>query len=552
MRTASRRLVASVGLIAAPMVLMAQAQQLRGVLRDSVTRAPIGGAVITLADEGGRPLARAISNENGLYRVGLAAGARTVTVMRIGYRPRTIRFTAAETLDIAMSPIPPLLEPVTVRAGANCPSRRDRLQALSLLQQARAGLLATVTARETNRATLIRLKFVRQMDERDRRIVELHVALDSSGGLSESFGAVRSGAQFVANGFVGPTSGDRVPTHYGPDAETLLDDDFAAGYCFQIGDPDRARPHEIGLVFTPAGRKRGRVDIDGTLWIDTVAKSLHDIQFTYVGDDIPLGAPRTGGHIEFRTMGNGIVIIDRWVLRLYGVRSDTTWGARNYSIRPVFHYQDVGGEVATATWDDGFSWQAPLGSLRALAVDYQNQVARGVVVRLKGTDYIASPNARGILEIPYLLPGPYVATVVDPVLERLGITLPTSLTFEAERDSVTQRSFSIPQREEFVLTSCLHANEDEAQSAPMQIRVIDAFGRPAAYAMLEISKNDGSPDQTVVESLDTDDNGVTRSCLLFRDGDPFDVTVTRAQEAPFKGHYRYHDAAMTIRLREKP
>jgi hypothetical protein len=530
----------------------ARAQRLRGVVRDSITQTPIGGAVVTLADAAGRPLARAISNENGIYFVSVAAAARTVNVLRIGFRPRTLPFAGGEKLDIAMSPIPPLLEPVTVRAGANCPRRRDRLQALSLLQQARAGLLATVTARQTNRATLVRLKFVRQMDEADRHIVKQRVALDSAGGLSESFGAVRSGAEFVAKGFVDRTRDDRIPTHYGPDAETLLDDAFAAGYCFQIGDRDRNRPNQIGLVFKPATRQRGRVDIDGTLWIDTVAKSLRDIQFTYVGDDVPRGAPRTGGHIEFRTMGNGIVIIDRWVLRLYGVRQDTTWEIGGYSVRPAFHYQDVGGEVASATWDDGFTWQASLGSLRALAVDYQNQAARGVVVRLEGTDYIASPNASGILEMPYLLPGPYVATVVDPVLERLGITLPTSLLFEAERDSVTQRSFSIPQREEFVLTSCLHANTSEAHPEPMRIRVIDPFGKPVAYAAVEISRDNGAPNQAVVESLDTDDNGVARSCLLFRDGDPFDVTVTRGENAPFKARYRYRDAAMTIRLKEKP
>jgi len=85
---------------------------------------------------------------------------------------------------------------------------------------------------------------------------------------------------------------------------------------------------------------------------------------------------------------------------------------------------------------------------RALAVSYQSQIVGGIVVRLKDTDYLASPNARGIIEIPYLLPGPYVPTVVDSALQRLGITLPTSLTFEAERDSLTQRSFSVPQREE--------------------------------------------------------------------------------------------------------
>ena len=34
--------------------------------------------------------------------------------------------------------------------------------------------------------------------------------------------------------------------------------------------------------------------------------------------------------------------------------------------------------------------------LRALAVDYRDNIASGIVVRLKGTDYLASPNQRGI------------------------------------------------------------------------------------------------------------------------------------------------------------
>ena len=247
-------------------------------------------------------------------------GANAVSTLRIGFRPRTVPYDGGARLDLTMTPIPPLLEPVTVRAATNCPARSDRLQALSLLQQARAGLLATVTARKTNRAALVRLRYLRHYDARGRR--DCRTARDSRlGG--------RARARLSARCAVARSSwprglpiGERlaVPIHYGPDAETLLDDDFAAGYCFQISDPDAARPTEIGLGFKPSSRKNGRVDIQGTLWIDTVSKALHDIQFDYVGDDRPFGAPQTGGHIQFRQMGNGIVIIDRWALRLWTAR----------------------------------------------------------------------------------------------------------------------------------------------------------------------------------------------------------------------------------------
>lgn len=535
----------AIGVVAA---VSAHAQQLRGIVRDSATQTPLGGVVITLTDGSGRALGRAISNERGAYVVGPTTGAQTVGALRIGFRPRTVPFVDGPTLDLSMTPIPPLLEPVTVRAAASCPTRSDRLQALSLLQQARAGLLATVTARQTNRASLVRLRFIRDIDERGTHILEQRVAVDSTDGLSESFEAVRSGAEFVAEGFVDRKSRNGIPIHFGPDAETLIDDDFAAGYCFQIADRERTRPNEIGLAFRPASRRNGRVDIEGTLWIDTVAKSLHDIQFIYVGDLRPMGAPQTGGHIEFRSMNNGIVIIDRWTLRLSTVRPDTNAAG---TVRAAFYYQDVGGEVASATWNDGFSWEAPLGTLRALAVDYRNFIARGVVVRLRNTDYIASPNERGILEIPHLLPGPYVVIVTDSALQRLGITLPTSLVFEAERDSTTQRSFTLPNHEEFVLQSCLRLGADGQQAPPMSIRVIDAFGKPVSGATVDIVRDDGSPNQSVTESLDTDENGKTQSCLIYHRGDPFDVTVNYGAEPPFTSHYRYRDASITIRLQEK-
>src|SRR3954466_4923056 len=141
------------------MSAVAGAQDLRGTVTDSATRSPLSGVVISLLDGRGRVLSRAISNENGLYRAAPTGGANAVSTLRIGFRPQTVPYDGGARLDLMMTPIPPLLEPVTVRAATNCPRRSDRLQALSLLQQARAGLLATVTARKTDRASVIRLHY---------------------------------------------------------------------------------------------------------------------------------------------------------------------------------------------------------------------------------------------------------------------------------------------------------------------------------------------------------------------------------------------------------
>jgi carboxypeptidase family protein len=546
-----RRAAISSVVLAFALARVAHAQDLRGTVRDSATQTPLSGVVVTLLDANGRVVSRAISNENGLYRALPTTGARAVSTLHIGFRPHTVPYDGRARLDLTMTPIPPLLEPVTVRAATNCPARADRLQALSLLQQARAGLLATVTARKTNHASLVRLRFVRHYDERGRRIVEQHVSVDSAGDLTESFGAVRTGAQFVADGFTDRKS-IGVPVHYGPDAETLLDDGFAAGYCFHVADPVGVRPTEIGLGFRPGSRKRGRVDVQGTLWIDTVSKTLRDIEFEYVGDDQPLGGVQSGGHIEFRQMGNGIVIIDRWALRLPAPGADTTVDARGAQvIRTIYHVQEAGGEVASATWDDGFSWEASLGSLRASATHYREPAEGGLVLRLRDTDYRASPNAQGVFEISHLLPGPYVGVVTDAALEQLGITIPTPLAFEAQRDSLVQRSFSIPRDEIFVRESCLRATNMDIEESRMAIRVVDSFGKPVGNATVDITRDDGSPDRSVSESLDTDDKGLVRSCLIYHNEDEFVVTVTRGGEPPYTEVFHYRGNDITIRMKPR-
>ena len=51
-----------------------------------------------------------------------------------------------------MAPLPNLIQAVHVIANSRCRVRKDRAEALGLWEQARAGLLATIVAREENPA----------------------------------------------------------------------------------------------------------------------------------------------------------------------------------------------------------------------------------------------------------------------------------------------------------------------------------------------------------------------------------------------------------------
>src|SRR5687768_8972555 len=169
------------------------AQQVRGTVRDSTTGLPIAGAVITTMDSLDRVGRRSVTNERGSYFV-TATGARRLRIVRLGFRPVDVDLAQrdlASTIDVIMARIPYQLQQVRVVAGAKCPRRSDRTAALALLEQARAGLLATVVARSDKPARMTRLSIERWLDTENDRIMRQRVKIDSAPS-TRAYGAARS------------------------------------------------------------------------------------------------------------------------------------------------------------------------------------------------------------------------------------------------------------------------------------------------------------------------------------------------------------------------
>lgn len=466
------------------------AQQLRGTVRDGTSGLPIAGAVITTLDSGGATVARTVSGERGEYRMAVPPSVQRMRVVRLGFRPveETLPSARGEITerDVVMMRIPYTLQQVHVTAASSCPRRRDTRAALALLEQARAGLLATIVARSENPARMVRLSIERLMDGASNTIVVHRVRHDSAERTPASWAAAHTGAEFVRLGFITDSAGSRF--YHGPDAEVLLDDGFASGYCFRVMDAVRSRPNQVGLGFRPASRRRGRIDIDGALWIDTVARRLVDIEFRYVGLDRRMDRYRPGGHIAFREMANGVVLIDRWFLRGVGVRDDSVADARPRAGAPVASSQlhpvqvlyasETGGELARATWPDGYTWRASLGTLRLTIVTDHGAPVMGTTVRLDDTDYEATADSAGHLEITELAPGPYSALIADPRLDAIGVTLATSLRFVAARDSTVERRLVARTAEQYVADRCRQAHQNPDLGVWVIGRVTGPGGAP--------------------------------------------------------------------------
>jgi hypothetical protein len=484
---------------------LAAAQEIRGTVRDGVTREPIAGAVVLSLDSASTTIGRGLTNELGEFRVSRSPALHSLRVVRMGYRPNTIVIEPMSTVetrvDMVMTMLPRFLEPVSVAATNACPARTDAPAAFALLEQAREGLLATIVARSVNYGMIKDLVYERTSEGPNERVLHQRVRIDSQAFAMTSFGAVRSAAGFVAQGFMHDSAG--TTSYFGPDADVLMDPAFTEGYCFRLRNADKDRPHQVGLGFAAARARTGRVDIDGTLWIDTAARALKDIEFLYAGLPRRAADWRPGGRISFREMPNGSVMIDQWSFRLVAERVDTSTGRDGLESTKTYHYlQESGGEIARAAWTDGRVWDATLGSARIRLVDKQGRPVTRAILRLADTDYLASPDSFGIVRFVDLLPGPYTIAMIDSALVSKNIVLGSTTKFTARRGTLAVLTMVTPSVDAFLK----HACNGDVNNRWIEARAIDARKKPVAVQW------------TLGELLGTTGERVIASGLTERDG----------------------------------
>ncbi|MGH7654508.1 MAG: carboxypeptidase-like regulatory domain-containing protein [Gemmatimonadaceae bacterium] len=435
----------------------ARAQALIGVVHDSVSQQPVPGAVVILLDSAGGIVTRSLTNERGEYRTAFREEMRSARFVRIGFVPREVplppRTASDARLDVTMFALPSLVQPIRVLANSQCRARKDRADALGLWEQARAGLLATIVARDASPARMVRLGFDKVMDGNSDRVEHMRVRTDSGESDAASFVAAHEARDFVRFGF--STDSGASGTYFGPDADVLLNDAFAGAYCFELAKAGRDRRGQVGLRFVPAARKRGRVDIDGTLWIDTVARELRDVQFRYL--NVNSGADRfhPGGYVSFRSLQNGVVLIDRWSIRVASAVVDTSEEGSRLKYHYELYAEEEGGELASASWPDGFTWRAPLGALRLHALTKDHRAAVGTVIALVATPFFSTVDATGYGNINGLLPGEYAVRIIDPRIAALGMGLPTTLRFRAAPDSTALATLIVPTTESSIIDRCV-------------------------------------------------------------------------------------------------
>jgi hypothetical protein len=438
------------------------AQQLRGVVRDSALAAPLPGAVVTLLDSAGGPVARTISDAAGRFVVASLGRGVRLRAVRIGYRPRDLTLApGTDTLEIAMIRLPPILAAVRVTDSELCPRANANGAALDLWEQAKAGLLATVVARETNPAKMRSLTYDRATTSTDERVTQ-QTAQISTAYSNRPFVAAADASVFARVGFMREDASGRLYT--APDADVLLDDAFAATHCFHIQAADDQHPGQIGLAFTPARGRDGLVDVNGVIWIDRLTPQLRSLDFRYTGLEPAATRVGSGGHVEFHAMQNGVAFIVRWRLRLAtlvsdGRRKDFAPGlpgsrADRTELRAA-ELRESGGIVLDAAWPDGIVWHDSTGGLSGRVVQRRSGLSiAGAVVGFAGTDMRVSTAADGTFELAPVVPGRYTVDVTDTTLADFASPRSTRSVVDVTHGRFTSLRVELPPLADVIRDLC--------------------------------------------------------------------------------------------------
>jgi hypothetical protein len=379
-----------------------------------------------------------------------------------------------------------------------------------------------------------RLYFQRALSARNDSITSFVVFEDSSKTAETSFSTVRTAHDLVRLGFSADTN--IVGYMFGPDADVLLDDAFASGYCFRVAPRSTTRPNQVGLAFGPADFKAGRVDIAGTLWVDTAARALNDVEFRYIGMRADVQKFKPGGTISFATSANGVTFINRWSLRLFGNAPDTTFVPGNcrggcFRTSDNLYPTENGAEVSHAVWRDGRRWDAPLGAVSIRAITSADKPSTGTRVQLGGTQYHGTADSTGTVLIRDLLPGPYSLRVRDKRTEALSFLLPTPVAFAAARDSAVRLTLTVPTVEDYAADQCRKSRQWRSTDSTYIVgRVVDPDNRPVAGVLVSYALKAEKGEWVLGrESFTTGDDGMFQFCgATFTEGQPLRLRASRS------------------------
>jgi hypothetical protein len=291
----------------------AAAQAVRGrvMTRDSTV---VPGAIVTLLDSAGTPLARALADDAGRFAMRTpAAGRYAFQVLRLGFAPTVDAAFRIRQGEIAERTVVLTGRPISLRAIRGTPDHQcvgpdSASAAFAVWEEAQKALIASHLTRLT-RAYKMDLELFSNRQASDAREKPILSRNELRSASLRPFVTLPPD-QLASDGYVERSnSGD---TYYAPDEEVLLSESFASTHCMKLL-PDDGPADLVRLGFTPVPN-RLLPDIRGVLTVDRATNELRGLEFSFVNLRPPemIGSP--GGEIVFRHLPEGSWIIEYWAL----------------------------------------------------------------------------------------------------------------------------------------------------------------------------------------------------------------------------------------------
>jgi hypothetical protein len=454
--------------IASSLLAQGGVPTLRGdiVFADGLTRA--AGITVEVTDSAGGVVARALASDRGTFVVRLPrAGRYGVRALRIGFRPTTVPLVSVSGVEpsvihIVLRSEPVRLTDVKVRGRDVCGMRADSGELIvQVWEQVRHALSSTHPNEYDTPLDVRALSYRRVLDATGHKVLS-----DSTG--VESF--------FTAHAFASPPPDSlervgyaRVDSanaiyYFGPDADALISEPFAASHCFQLLPPSGEWPGSVGVAFRPAGEKRGMVDIKGVFWLDRATAELQALEYRYTNLPREVAEPWAGGRIEFVRLGDGGWLLNRWHIRVatLSVRPETTgtgaaMGRRVVIPKVVERSVNVfGGEVIAATRDGKELYDGTATVLDAVVVPSRGSPLRAdsVEVELVGAGYFALGDSAGRVHFTRLRPGTYTVLVTTAAMRIGGLpAIPRTIAVNDIARSLPD-TLALPSGEELLAAVC--------------------------------------------------------------------------------------------------
>ena len=430
------------------------AQQVTGVVHQTPGAVPVVGAVVLLVDSSGRAVARTITDPGGRYRLSWQPAAARLRVVRIGFRPASDRVLSGvphdTSVDVELDRLPAMLTAVRVTSDAVCSDSPDRRGALALWEQARAGLLAAIIARDAAAARMTNLSFERRLDARTRRVTHIRPRV-ATGSSNRPFLAARSGDELARLGYTESRGKDAV--FFAPDADVLLDESFASAHCFSVQRGDDSHRGLIGLGFEPRVNRRREVfvDVRGVLWLDPELPALSDLEFRFTGVHPLAARVGAGGTLRFQTMTNGVAFIAEWTLALPVLIP----GPAPRSPPSLVDLSETGGIVLDASWPDGASWKADIAPLQGSVTERgSGEPIAGAVAAIEGLADSVTADRSGRFTFGPLPEGTYSLDITDTTFGNYLRPRTVSRNVSVKKGAVADGSLELPSRSELVAELC--------------------------------------------------------------------------------------------------